>query len=82
MSTKISTFIRLSNKIININMIKTIYIGPDQYNIEMISNSGSNGFLLCGTGFITSDNIGQINIFKEKSPEDYKYLTDWIEKNI
>ena len=79
MSSKIRTFIRLSDRIININMIKTISIHPTQYTIQMISNGGSNGFMICGSGIINSGN-NIINILKEKSPEDYKYLTDWISK--
>ena len=84
MTSKLTTFIRLSDKIINVNMIKTIYISQKQYNIEMISScGGSSGFLVGGTGLISSNNnTSQINIFEEKSPEDYKYLSDWIEKNI
>ena len=82
MTSKLRTFIRLSDKIINTNMIKTIHISPNQYCIEMVSEGGSGGFLLGGSGFITSNNGYQINILKEKSPEDYKYLLEWIEKNI
>ena len=52
----------------------------------MISSGGggSSGFFLGGSGWLTSNNnnCSEINIFKEKSPEDYKYLSDWIEKNI
>ena len=81
MSSKIRTFIRLSDRIINTNMIKTIYIGQNQYNIEMVSHSGSSGFLLCGSGFIGNSDH-QINIFKERSPYDYQYLSDWISREI
>jgi len=82
MSSKIRTFIRLSDTIININMIKTISIYPSQYTIQMISNSGSDGFMICGSGVINSEKNNYINILKEKSPEDYKYLSHWIEENI
>ena len=86
MASRITTFIRLSDRIINANMIKTISITPNQYYIEMISSGGggSSGFFLGGSGWLTSNNnnCSEINIFKEKSPEDYKYLSDWIEKNI
>lgn len=81
MTSKITTFMRLSDRIININMIKTISIYPTQYTIEMISNSGPDGFIICGSGVINSEKNHYINILKEKSPEDYKYLSHWIEEN-
>ena len=62
MSSKIRTFIRLSDRIININMIKIINIYPTQYTIEMISNSGYDGFMICGSGIINSEKIHYINI--------------------
>lgn len=81
MSSKITTFIRLSDKIINTNMIKTIYINSNQYNIELFSDTGFSGVLICGSGFIGNSGY-RINILKEKSPKDYEYLTEWIKKNI
>lgn len=80
MTLKLRLFIRIGNKIINTNMIKTINISPTQYNIELISNnSGSSGFFIYGSGVINNNNSNEtITIFKEESPEDYKYVTEWI----
>lgn len=83
MSAKIRTFIQLGNKIINTNMIKTITISPTQYSIDLISsNGGSSGFFLAGSGWIFNNNNNEtITIFKEKSPDEFDYLTEWIFKN-
>jgi len=83
MATKFRTFIKLGDKIINPNMIKTITISSTQYNINMISsNGGSSGFFIGGTGWIFNNNNNDtITIFKEKSPIEFEYLTEWISKN-
>jgi hypothetical protein len=84
MTTKIRNFIQLGNKIINVNMIKTITISSTQYNIHLISGSGgSNGFFLAGSGWIFNNNGNEtITIFKETSPNEFQYLTDWIDKTV
>lgn len=84
MTTKFRTFIQLGDKIINTNMIKTIKISPTQYNIHLISGSGgSNGFFLAGSGWLFNNNYDEtINIFKEKSPKEFEYLTEWILKTV
>lgn len=83
MTTKLKTFIQLGDKIINTNMIKTITCSSTQFNINMISsNGGSNGFFIAGTGWIFNNNNNEtITIFKEKSPREFEYLTEWILKN-
>lgn len=85
MLSKTKNFIRLGDRILNVNMIKKIHIYPNRYDIEFITsgNGGSSGFLIGGTGWITkSDNYDNLYIFKDQSPKEYDYLTEWIEKNI
>jgi len=84
MSTKFKTFIKLGDKIINTNMIKTIHIYPTQYHIELLNNggSGSYGIFIAGSGWLArGDTNDSITIFKEKSPGEFDYLTEWILKN-
>ena len=83
MSNKLRTFIKLGDRIINTNMIKTIHIYPSQYHIELLNNggSGSYGIIVAGTGWLArSDNNDSINIFKDTSQKEYEDLTNLIAK--
>ena len=84
MTSKLRRFIKVSDMIINTNMIKTISIHPTQYNIELSPNiASSSGFLIGGTGYIGDNNSPyKITIYKDKSPNDYDYLTNWIANEI
>lgn len=77
-----SKFLKLTNLIININYIHSIFIKPNKYYIHVVSNKfdGSN---LCVAGFgygnISSHNY-EIEVCETKDSSDYKIVSDWIDK--
>ena len=77
-----SKFIKLTNLIINKNYIQSIFIKPNKYYIQVVSNKfdGSKwsvaGF---GIGNISSHNY-EIEVCETKHAIDYKILSDWIDK--
>jgi hypothetical protein len=77
-----SKFLKLTNLIININYIHSIFIKPNKYYIHVVSNKfdGSNwsvaGF---GIGTISSQNY-EIEVCETKHSSDYKIVSDWIDK--
>lgn len=76
-----SRFIKLSNTIINVSNISKIksYTKPSaQHHIEFI-NDNFNGFTIFGWG-IWRSNPESIIIFKDNEPEDYKIISEWIDK--
>ena len=78
-----SKFIKLTNFIININYIHSIVIKPNKYHINVLSNKfdgsiwSSFGF---GIGTIYSSN-SEIEICETKHSNDYKIVSDWIDKH-
>jgi hypothetical protein len=72
-----SQFIKLTSMIINKNLITSIFMKQNKYHIYTIENN-INGFMLLGSGGIDSS-PEKIVICQEKSPEDYKIISKWID---
>ena len=77
-----SNFIKLTNIILNTNDLHSIIIRQNKYYIKFKTkkidclNWCFAGF---GYGFIFS-NIYEIEICKNEHPNDYKIVSDWIDK--
>lgn len=71
-----SRFIRLTNKIINTSQIVNIKIEQTKYYMFMSNNTISGYFIISLGQINTTDNI--IEICKDKDPNDYKIVTEWI----
>lgn len=68
-------FIRLTNMIINPFQVSVIIVKENIYHMHLNKMSG---VMLLGSGTFDSD---RINVCKDKHPDDYKVITEWIEKN-
>ena len=77
-----SKFLRLSHNLINTRHITMInmYQGTYHINIGKSVENSIQGFIIYGTGFFSRDNTNII-IKEKEHPEDYKIVTDWINKN-
>ena len=75
-----SKFIKLTNTIINTKYIRKIVLhnNPHEYRISMTNNK-IDGFFLMGSGLI-NNHENEIIISKNKIPEDYNKITEWIDK--
>jgi len=73
-------FIKLSSVIINISHINKITIQNNKYLIHLTPIKYDGFILFAGGAFQTEEN-GYI-ICKDKHPNDYKILTDWIKLDI
>ena len=71
-----SQFIKLTSMIINKNLITSVIIKPNKYHFYTVENN-INGYMLFGSGGATSS-PEKIVICEEKSPEDYKIISQWI----
>ena len=75
-----SRFLKLTKSIINTNQIRIIdFNKPSEYTIHLVTKE-FNGYFIMGTGIIDSSEP-YCTICKEKHPEDYKIVSDWI-KNV
>ena len=72
-----SQFIKLTSIIINKNLITSVFIKPNKYHIYTVENN-INGFMLFGSGGVDYS-PEKIVICEEKSPEDYKIISKWID---
>lgn len=72
-----SQFIKLTSMIINKNLITSVFIKPKKYHVYTVENN-INGFMLFGSGGVDSS-PEKIVICEEKSPEDYKIISKWID---
>ena len=72
-----SQFIKLTSMIINKNLITSVFINQNKYHIYTVENN-INGFIFFGSGGATSS-PEKIVICEDKSPEDYKIISKWIE---
>jgi hypothetical protein len=72
-----SQFIKLTSMIINKNLITSIFIKPNKYHIYTVENN-INGYMLLGSGGASSS-PEKIVICEEKSPKDYKIISEWID---
>ena len=70
-------FIKLTSKIINIKHINIISILPNKYNIYVRSND-SYGNMFFGSGHLSSADY-KVEICANKTPEDYKTVSKWID---
>ena len=72
-----SQFIKLTSMIINKNLIVSVCIKPNKYHIYTVENN-INGFMLFGSGGVDSS-PEKIVICEDKTPEDYKIISKWID---
>ena len=73
-----SKFIKLTSRIINSHHIKEIVQSPNKFNIRF-ANHKTGGFLIVGSG--RADSLDDdFNICIKKNPQDYKIVSDWINK--
>ena len=75
-----SKFLKLTNIIINKNVIQHIDINKDNYVIHLMSNKFS-GFFLFSVGWSDSHNT-DIKVCKIKDVNDYKIVSNWIDNEL
>jgi len=75
--TIMSQFLKLTSMIINKNLITSVFIKPNKYHIYTVENN-INGYMLLGSSGASSS-PEKIVICEEKSPEDYKIISKWID---
>jgi hypothetical protein len=73
-----SQFIKLTNRIINTSKIVNIKIEQTKYYMLMSNNTITGYFVISFGQINTADNI--IEICKDSDPNDYKIITEWINK--
>jgi hypothetical protein len=72
-----SQFLKLTSKIINKNLITSVFIKPNKYHIYTVENN-INGFMIFGSGGANSS-PEKIVICEKMDPEDYKTISKWID---
>jgi hypothetical protein len=75
-----STFLKLTNIIINKNVIQSIDINKDKFLIRLMTNN-TNGILIFGIGLSHSHNT-EVEVCKTKILSDYKTVSDWIDNEF
>ena len=80
---RMSKFIKLSNLIINVNYIHSIFIKPNKYVIRTVSHKFDGSMLsVAGCGFGTIDSCNsEIEVYEIQNSSDYKIVSDWIDNN-
>lgn len=70
-------FLRLSNRIINTNTIRTVWQDPvkQSYHIMFTVQSHSGMWMFGSGGLYTTDH--EVLYVKDKHPEDYAVLDKW-----
>jgi hypothetical protein len=78
-----SKFIKLTNILLNTNDIHKIVIKPNKYLICIFSKKYDGFFWgLGGVGFGSiSSYTNEIEICETENSNDYKIISDWINKN-
>ena len=71
---------RLTNKIINKNVIHHIDINKDKFIIHLMTNKMDGLFVFVG-GVSSSYNT-ELEVCKTKHSIDYKKVTDWIDNEL
>ncbi len=71
-------FLKLGSFIVNPRAIKHIKIDNNVYHVNFIVPDLDGGILFGSGNFCTNSNY--IKVCKEKSPESYKTLSEWINK--
>ena len=78
-----SKFIKLTNVLFNTNDIHKILIQPNKYYIHIVSKK-MDGFNFSigtiGIGMLNSYTT-EFEVCETNHPNDYKIVTDWIDKN-
>jgi hypothetical protein len=75
-----SRFLKLTNIIINKNLIQRIDINKDKFIIHLMMNK-MDGLFLFGGGVYESYNT-ELEVCKIKHLSDYKIVTDWIDNEL
>ncbi len=74
-----SRFLKLTDCLINVNHIRYINFNkPKEYKIDLAA-TWFDGFWLLGSGSINCRSY-EITVCEKKHPEDYKIVTEWINK--
>ena len=73
-----SHFLKLSKYVINTLHVAQIDIKPGYYNIYY-NHVRHNGFMIFSAGWVNNE-IGQLEIGAGTNPDDYKIVSEWIEK--
>ncbi len=73
-----NNFIKFSTIILNTSKIKSIEIKQGLYCITLTTPK-LDGFMLFTNGYLNSINE-KVEICEKQYPEDYKILTEWINK--
>ena len=75
-----SKFIKLTNIIFNTNDLHSIIIKPNKYYINFtIKIFDGSYWCISGSGAISSNSY-QIEVCKNTHPNDYKLISNWIDK--
>lgn len=75
-----SRFLKLSNMVINKNVIKSIEINKDKYFIQLMTDQ-TNGLFIFGVGYCHSSNT-EVEVCKIKNLSDYEKITNWIDNEL
>lgn len=75
--SKLSSFLKLNNRVLNPQYICDIKIYKDVYHIKTISNH--QGFIFAGFGMINADS-DTLEVSKEKNEDDYNKINEWLSK--
>lgn len=75
-----SKFLKLTNIIINKNLIHHIDINKDKFLIHLMSNK-TDGIIIFSGGTFHSYNT-EVEVCKTKNLSDYKKVTDWIDNEL
>ena len=77
-----SRFLKLTNIIINKNVIQHIHINKDKDKIIIyLMTNKSDGFMMFGGGLFHSSNT-EFEVCKTENLSDYKKVTDWIDNEL
>ena len=79
-----SRFIRLTSLLLNTNDIHKIVINANKYDIHITTKeiTGNSWIIsaMFGMGSISTNNY-KIEVCQTKDPDDYKILSEWINKH-
>lgn len=73
-------FLRLSQKVINIQKIIQVDIYSNFFRICMINDHFTSGGFIAGTGFMFGNNQNYYDVKKEVEPKDYQIVQKWIDE--
>jgi len=74
--SRISSFLKLGNTVLNTRYIHHIEISPDQYNIYM--KGITKGVIMFGSGSLSEDYDSFIVSKNEKDKQDYDKVSKWL----